>query len=608
MIQKVGILIWKELAENNRLQKELCRGVCSQSELSKILMGIKVPDYFLLVRIIERLGRTNKYFEYMLSQKEYDLYKLRYEIYQCIQEKNYKAVEQKLHQYEKSCKKKVLHKQYIDSIRAILLFEKGEFEKGFLYLKQSIQYTLGNRFQEELIQRKLIGKEEMTLLLLYYKMRYEWIEEEQEESLKMIEEIADYVKEYCRDHEIKGILYAKVGFVLGSIYYEREQYEKAVEICELSLEAMQESGWIPYMMQILSIIVSSYDRLGIRGEEQEILEKERKCLKEVYREFQILYQNEYLIGMDFVEVFLDWDLLKMLRQSNALSQEKIASQTYCQESISRIETQKRKVNHKKFQQLLQEMGIPYELYFNPFIQNNFNLIEAKKQFENKSVRGDKNKMEAMLLEFKKIYEEDNIYNKQYFCLQENIINIGLKRIDEKEALSKFLECLYLTKPSDCDPFDGHLTRQEVWILSNIAISYKKIGEFDKAIQIWKQILEYYKMREVDEIFFNSTIGAICYNLGKTLEEHPNDPNLEEAYNLCQRGIKLDIKTGRGDILGMYLSEVADIFYKQNKIEQSRKYYKYAYWMLYLMKSNRHTRVLNKAYKNKYKSDIKSEEV
>ena len=56
----LGIII-KELRKKNMSQSELCHGICSQSQISKIEKGIIYPSSILLYQLSERLGIDPNY-------------------------------------------------------------------------------------------------------------------------------------------------------------------------------------------------------------------------------------------------------------------------------------------------------------------------------------------------------------------------------------------------------------------------------------------------------------------------------------------------------------------------------------------------------------------
>ena len=55
------VLLLKNLERKNMSQSELCHGICSQSQISKIEKGIIYPSSILLYQLSERLGIDPNY-------------------------------------------------------------------------------------------------------------------------------------------------------------------------------------------------------------------------------------------------------------------------------------------------------------------------------------------------------------------------------------------------------------------------------------------------------------------------------------------------------------------------------------------------------------------
>ena len=52
----IGNFLWNCIEEKKIKKKELCKGLCSQSELSKILVESKIFSHFVMQPLLERMG------------------------------------------------------------------------------------------------------------------------------------------------------------------------------------------------------------------------------------------------------------------------------------------------------------------------------------------------------------------------------------------------------------------------------------------------------------------------------------------------------------------------------------------------------------------------
>lgn len=109
MQKSIGSFLWERIEKKGIMKKRICKGVCSQSELSKLLSESKIPNYFIMERLFDRLGISTEKFEYILPQREYELCRLRYEIEKWCIKGRYKEVEVYLNEYKEMGKGEVLH-------------------------------------------------------------------------------------------------------------------------------------------------------------------------------------------------------------------------------------------------------------------------------------------------------------------------------------------------------------------------------------------------------------------------------------------------------------------------------------------------------------------
>lgn len=84
----IGKLIHYERNKNKISQQELCSGVCSVSALQRLESGERLPDFFVLERIIERLGKSINKIEFLYSEADYEIYYLREVIEKALEQKN----------------------------------------------------------------------------------------------------------------------------------------------------------------------------------------------------------------------------------------------------------------------------------------------------------------------------------------------------------------------------------------------------------------------------------------------------------------------------------------------------------------------------------------
>lgn len=109
----IGNLINYERTKKKISMQKLCDGVCSFSTLKRAESGERLPDYFILERIIERLGKSVNKLEFLQDQEAYEICYLRMVIEEYLEEEEYEEAERALIYYEgQTGLKSELHQQY----------------------------------------------------------------------------------------------------------------------------------------------------------------------------------------------------------------------------------------------------------------------------------------------------------------------------------------------------------------------------------------------------------------------------------------------------------------------------------------------------------------
>lgn len=71
----------------------LTEGICSPSVIQRLEIGERLPNFFVLERIVERLGRSINKLEFLYDEKVYEIYYLRELIEQWIEKQEYEEAD-----------------------------------------------------------------------------------------------------------------------------------------------------------------------------------------------------------------------------------------------------------------------------------------------------------------------------------------------------------------------------------------------------------------------------------------------------------------------------------------------------------------------------------
>ena len=600
MSQGIGSFLWNRIEEKKIKKKELCKGILSQSELSKIFTQVRIPNYFVMERLLERLGISTEKFDYILPQKDYELCQLKYEIEKKLQKENEEKIKELLEEYETIASKNSIHEQYIDYIYGILSWKYGRQEEALRWLEKSIQCTMPDGFQPE----GLIGTEEIKLLILFEKLNYEHGEKTKKKRKRYIlflQNIKKYVDEKIEDEEGKASIYPRITLDLVRFEIQRKQYESARRLCEESIELLTNHFMLQGLLEHIELLKEIYEHINVDEQRKFKLSQIHKVLSDFYvldrkqrKGFMILESNKKNIS-------LDWEVIKGIRNAYQISQEKLADDIYTQESISRIESQKRKVNHKKLEELKNKFGIHLEIYDSVLKTTDFKVLDLERKMTLHCKRREWSEAEELLERIKGTKLERDVINQQFFKYHRALLQYNKKEIKGYELKKQLREALFLTKPKEMDIFKGHLTNQEFYIINCLGLAEYEMGRSDAAAGIWKNLFKYYKSSQVDFIFHYENVSLILSNLAKVLEEMGN---IDEAETLCEKAIQLSKRSGNGEVIGRFLNLKGWILehYKGEK-EKACLYYKQAFWFFILFKQYEYSEIVREYYKKISGSDL-----
>lgn len=589
----IGNFLWNCIEEKKIKKKELCKGLCSQSELSKILVESKILSYFVMQRLLERMGISTESFEYIVPEKDYELCDLRYEIEHNLQEKQFENIKDLLEQYDSKIYNNTVHKQYIYYIKALVEIQIGDMEQALGFLEKSIAYTMPNGVYHDVI----LGLEEIKLLLFYQKLKYEYktkTKRGQKKYYHFLEIMKKYVDDTIEDEEVKASIYPRITNDMIEICMENRHYKKAEELCKKTITLLRENFMLDGLLEHMKLLRIIYQNRKVDEKETYQIERMYQALCLFYKEAGD-YKEEYLIGKSMKQISLGADVIKQIRNTYQLSQQKLANDIYTRESISRIENRKKNISYKKLREIIQTFGIDMDIYNTVLKTINFRTLQLEKEMTLHFKRREWKSARELLEKIKKELLEDSIVNEQFFQYNTAILQYEMKEINTNEYKERLEQALYLTKPKQFDIVNGYLTRQEVYIMNCISISIYEMGNKEKALQLWSQLLEHYDTSVGYDLFNYHNIILILSNLVKIMEE---SGKIEEAELIYERAIKLSKKARRADRIGRFLYMKGWILeHYKNQKEKAYPYYEQAFWIFILFKQYRYSETVRKYYKD-----------
>ena len=151
-------------------QEDICNGICSVTTYYRLEQGLREIDSLMGEMLLGRIGKEVTLFETMLNDEDYELWRIREEIEQAVEQRNHAEAEKKLAEYRgKMPAEEQIHEQYCLYQESRILIAQGETgQKLCGILERAIRITIPD-FADGSSQRFYNPMEaEMILSLLRY--------------------------------------------------------------------------------------------------------------------------------------------------------------------------------------------------------------------------------------------------------------------------------------------------------------------------------------------------------------------------------------------------------------------------------------------------------
>ncbi len=601
--EEVGKLLNYLRRKKNIDLEKLCLGVCSGTCIKRLERGERFPDFFVMERILQRLGKSVNKMELLPDEQAYKIYYLREVIEKYLEEGEYVKAERGIIYYEKiKVADQPLHKQYIYKIKSVLEEEcYHNTLKSIGYLENAINFTVPE-FKIENLDEFLLGEEEMILLLM-------WMNEKNKqrkiEILNYREKILNYIRYNFSDEEVLANIYGKAAWMFMKKFMKRGRKIEAASIGIHTIDILTENGLLLNLPQFLELLLLCYK--NINEEKYQEWKKQRDALKWVYEKYGKKYEEKKVnIWKNYHqnEIYLMAEVISQERKLLKKSQEKVADELNMdQKTISRIETGKYSPKKGTFQKLKEYMNIDREICGTRLVAEEFELLELERDISREMHYKRYVKAEQLYNKLKERLPIKYNENKQYIVYMDAIFDEKKGKITEAETIKRCQEAFWITR-KNCKIEDLEkivLNKYETTIINYIARMYNKLNKKEQAVCLLEQALKGFENSKVDVKYHYASVGLLYENLSLQYEENNQ---FEKALEFCEKGILFELRCERGNVLGKHIMQKTYIKErKTEKKEACKYYYRQAYQLLKLMNVKSSMKALETYYKNNYNNDI-----
>lgn len=544
---QVGKMISYERNRAGMTVDELCRGLCSRTFLQRVESGERACEKILADALLQRVGVSADKFVYMINPEEQDWLVLREELIAAVESGVEKDALPLMESYRKlTTGKSKLHRQLLLLFEVVLSW-KNNGDRAVMRekLQAAWHITMERTAMEEIVGEKL------TLTEFVLAMMYIRILEEQdciEEAVTGYRRLLAYL-DGSSDEEDRVKLYPQIAYRLVLLLLKKNQVSEVVAIAERTIDLLKIRGRLFYLRQFLEIIVEY-------GEAEE--EEKRKItdicvsLKWLYEKYGVEEETwiwEIPFGM--AEVELCGNLIRSRRKALGMSQEALAEGICDPVSISRIECGKVAPKRQIFQMLMERIGMTGGSFETVVQVEGPELFDLAIQI---SVLLDHSKgaeAEPLIARLEQQTKRADKFSKQYLLSMKALSLYSQRKISAEEHAKLQEEALYLTLPRiGMEKLEEwSFSSQEVNIINLLSYSYGKMGREEDIIRLLQMVQKQYERKPFGLIHYVSGYELTMRNLGNILG---NVGRYEEAIAAADRGIRLGLQAGRGNILSTTL--------------------------------------------------------
>ena len=604
-IAKIGALIKQERIGRDISRTKLTAGVCSEASLRRIEAGERHGDFFILERLISRLGSSINKLDIIQDETDYRLFVLKEIIKEELSSENYDGAEESRAECESFAdKENTLQCQYLETMKGIISSEKyRDFNKADEHFNLAINLTLPG-ISAEKMDDYIIGEEELIIILLYLKNK----EKMGEDRIGRVgRDILNYIDTHFSDEEVKCSLYGRAARIIGDSFIKNGKYEEALTITLAAEDRLAGNGMLQNLPQLLDRILFLSE--GRNEPVYADFKKMRDALKDLYEEYDLKWKTKdisLITDCKQKNIYIMSEFIKQERLLKGITRQELSAELDIDiKTISRIETGKNSPKKETLRKLLEYFDKETEMAESRIITNDFRLLEMEREVAKLNTFQRYEEAEVLYRELKQEISLEHKRNAQYVKLMDVQFDRIMKRCTPDEAIERLTDAFNITRGDTGLAGLGKfvLSKTEATIINNIAVCYKMVNRQDKSIELLEKAALSYGNSRIDLKYRYVPLALIYSNLCAYYEE---TDQFDKALELADKTIRFSIECLRGDFLGFMLEEktyTLDRMTGDNS--KSRQRYRQSYQLRRLMKaSERQKAPIERAFKEWYGEDIR----
>ena len=475
---------------------DLCRGICSKSEIHKIESNEGNLSKLAQDIIVSRLGVCIEDSEVYLGYDEYDAWLLRTNIIHYIMRRDYEKADELIERYgEEYLSNSKLDEQYYYRMRSYILEHNG-FKNDIVV--NTISEALNNSvpgIMDVNWQSLILSIQELDMLLDINRLSEISIENK----IAKYSEIIEYIKNRDYEKRLRARIFPKAVYLCAKSIVESKENSglellKILKLIDEAVEDLRNAASSYYLIELINVREEICGDLGEASNYSSLDEnldytKLKNAMLRLYDEagVPVGIENSAFIYMTKCTSCLN-DVIRARRKMLKMKQSELAEGICDIKTISRIENRKSVPQRAIMYKLLERLNLPKAYIKNELVFADNELYKKLDDFR-KCI--NQVQLEEANTIFEEIVNKDEViceYNKQYILRVYNIIKKNKDSISVKEFIDTIKEIIELTIE-----YDILFESSEMYFTSNERVLYRDIvnhTEDDDKERIMSSLCEY----------------------------------------------------------------------------------------------------------------------
>ncbi len=351
-----NILLDQERIKNNISRRKLAKGICSPQLLIKATTDDANIELLTFKILLERLGRSPEYLEYILSEKEYQKILTQNNIENAIYSRDFTLARNLLDQYipNPSTASPVLT-MYYNRTQAWILFDEGNYHSAKEYIIKAITTTLPNISITNYRQYLISSYEYENIMML---ARILFLSGSTELATQIVHSIYNHAVNTISDKLLLASILPKSVYLMGTYCTNTINNDQLINYLEAAIELLRDEGIIYMLEPLISILTSLYDNKHLYNKASSFYTY-RDTIKDLNRKYiPDIPQDSLFFRFRRASYNLDTEILKAERKAKDVSQSNLADGIFSEScSLSRLETKKQSPNKNTFNKLMDRLNL-----------------------------------------------------------------------------------------------------------------------------------------------------------------------------------------------------------------------------------------------------------